>query len=682
MQNLTFSKRLFNWGGNRRGWGLGILTPVPRLAIVFLVDVLFILINNLVGAAILMVAGILLFFANPNKAWKLAVAAPISGSLLLLYNTILSPRIAGGITWGVFTINSVGFERGLVTGMRLCGVMLISFAWLFVTPLPEIYQGLEWIHGIRPWVLGMLRGIQIIKREFIALTQSLLMRGLKWNSIANNIRNLVPLASAIIPRIVENSQKAAFASQSHSRTLPQGDGSVEVGDAYVRYTPNLPDVLKGVSITVRPGEFVFLAGKNRAGKTSLLRLMGGVISWIMGEYHGVVKISGLVTSSTSLTDLCGSALYIAPDPFASIHGLTIGQEITFLISDKAAAQKALATMGLEENLWNRETTKLSGGQQVRLVLAGALASQAKILLLDSPMQELDPDGRAAFLDALNILRTQRDCTIIVTDYFWPELQKYVDRVIIMEAGQITCEMPPHEFFKSVEWLERTSLVETLLPFQTVPIGEVVAELQDVHVTLEDNPILKGVNFSVRAGEFVAVMGPNGSGKTTAMLTLAGAIAPLKGKVVTAGRVGYVFQHAALQTVAMTVTDELSFGPKLLKWTPEKTGVFVKDGLDFTGLLANDCPLDIHEEDIRMLEIAACNTDLVTYVLDEPTVGLDAKGILKVHQLIGKLRQQGKGVVVITHDEKMAAQADRIVVIRDGRVVEEEAKQAIHAMAEV
>jgi energy-coupling factor transporter ATP-binding protein EcfA2 len=133
---------------------------------------------------------------------------------------------------------------------------------------------------------------------------------------------------------------------------------------------------------------------------------------------------------------------------------------------------------------------------------------------------------------------------------------------------------------------------------------------------------------------------------------------------------------------MTVTDELSFGPKLLKWTPEKTGVFVKDGLDFTGLLADDCPLDIHEEDIRMLEIAACNTDLVTYVLDEPTVGLDAKGILKVHQLIGKLRQQGKGVVVITHDEKMAAQADRIVVIRDGRVVEEEAKQAIHAMAEV
>lgn len=681
MQNQMGWKQLLNLTGHHQGWGLGILTPVPRLAVVFLVGVLFIFINNLVGAAVLMLVGVLLFFANPNKPWKLAVAAPISGALLLVYNTILSPSVTGGFSWWVFTVNSVGFERGLVTGMRLCGVMLISFAWLFVTPVPEIYAGLQWLRVGRPWVLGMLRGIQIIKREFVALTQSLVMRGLMWNSLINSIRNLVPLASAIIPRILDNSQKAAFASQSHNRTLPQGDGSVEVRDVHVRYAPNLPDVLKGVSLTVRPGEFVYLAGKNRAGKTSLLRVMGGLISWIIGEYRGLVKVSGLVTSDTSLTNICGSALYIAPDPFASIHGLTIGQEITFLIPDEPEARKALSAMGLEENLWERETTKLSGGQQVRLVLAGALASQAKILLLDSPMQELDPDGRAAFLDALNILRTKRDCTIIMTDYFWPQLQKHVDRVVVMEDGLITADLQPQVFFNTPEWLERTSLVETLPPLQPVPIGDVVAELQDVYVSLEENPILKGVSFSLRAGEFVAIMGPNGSGKTTAMLTLAGAIAPKKGKVVTAGRVGYVFQHAALQTVAMTVTDELCFGPKILKWPEEKIQSFVRAGLDFIGLPADDCPLDMHPADVRMLEIAACNTDLCTYVLDEPTVGLDAEGIVKVHRLIGELRQQGKGVIVITHDENMAVQADRIVVIRDGRVASDTVRQTIIPVAE-
>lgn len=667
MQNQAAENQFENPGSYPRGWGLGRLSPVPRLAVVFLVGVLFIFINNLVGAALLMLAGIFLFFANPNRPWVLAVTAPISGGFLLFYNTILSPTANGGVSWWVFTVNFIGFERGLVTGMRLCGVMLISFSWLFVTPLPEMYEGLEWIKPARQWVLGILRGIQIIKREFIALTQSLLMRGLKWNSLVNNIRNLVPLASAIIPRIVDNSQKAAFASQSHNRTSAQGDGSVKIADVHVRYAPNLPDVLHGVSLAVRPGEFIYLAGKNRAGKTSLLRLMGGVISWIMGEYHGVVKVSGLVTADTTLTNICGSALYIAPDPFASIHGLTVSQEIGFLIAEEAEARAALATMGLGDHLWQRETTKLSGGQQVRLVLAGALASHAKILLLDSPMQELDPDGRAAFLDALNILRARRDCTIIVTDYFWPQLQSYVDRVVVMEDGQIITDLSPSDFFGSSEWLQRTSLVETLPGLQAAPIGDVVAELQDVHVTLEDNPILKGVQFSVRAGEFVAIMGPNGSGKTTAMLTLAGAIAPTKGKVVTAGRVGYVFQHAALQTVAMTVTDELNFGPRLLKWPEERVQSFVRQGLHFTGLAEEDCPLDLHPADVRMLEIAACNTDLSTYVLDEPTVGLDAEGIAKVHHLIGELRQQGKAVIVITHDEKMAAQADRIVVIRDGVV---------------
>jgi energy-coupling factor transport system ATP-binding protein len=649
---------------------------MPRLAVVFLVGVLFILVNSLAGAAALLLVGIYLFFANPNRPWKLALAAPISASFLLIYNTILSPRAAGGVSWFIFTVNQAGFERGLVTGMRLCGVMLISFAWLFVTPLPEIYAALEWLHPARFWILGMLRGIQIIKREFIALTQSLIIRGLKWNSIGSNIRNLVPLASAIIPRIVDNSQKAAFASQSHIRGKPQGDGSIEVTNAHVRYGPNQPDVLKGVSLSVRPGEFVYLAGKNRAGKTSLLRLAGGVISWIMGEYYGTVKVSGLVTSDTPLAQICGSSLYIAPDPFASIHGLTVGQEISFLIPDEAEARRALAIMGLDDQLWERETTKLSGGQQVRLVLAGALASKAPILLLDSPMQELDPDGRAAFLEALDILRRERDCTILVADYFWPQLRKFVDRVVVMEEGLITCDLHPQEFFDNPDWLQRTCLAGEFPRLRAAEKGEVVAQLQDVYVTLEENLILKGIDLSLRAGEFLAIMGPNGSGKTTAMLTLAGAIAPKSGKVMTAGRVGYVFQHAALQTVSMTVSDELSFGPKILKWPDEKVQQFVHSGITFTGLGPDDCPLDLHAADVRMLEICACNTDLCAYVLDEPTVGLDSQDIRKVLDFIDDLRLQGKGVIVITHDEAMAAQADRMIVINDGKVIAETVKEDV------
>ncbi|HZW03139.1 MAG TPA: ATP-binding cassette domain-containing protein, partial [Anaerolineaceae bacterium] len=368
---------------------------------------------------------------------------------------------------------------------------------------------------------------------------------------------------------------------------------------------------------------------------------------------------------------CGSVLYVAPDPFASIHGLTVGQEISFLTADEPAARAALATMGLDPAvLWERETTKLSGGQQVRLVLAGALASQARVLLLDSPMQELDAEGRAAFLEALQILRSRRRCTIVLADYFYRELVPSVDRVVVLEDGAVTAELDPDAFFADAAWLARCHLAGEVPTLPPVEVGEVVAELVDVQVSLEDNWILKGVSFTVRAGEFVAVMGPNGSGKTTAMLTLAGAIAPQRGRVVTAGRVAYVFQHAALQMIALSAADELRFGPRVLGWDAAAAQQFVAEGLAWTGLDPDDCPLDLHPADVRMLAIAAANTAPCAYVLDEPTVGLDAAGIARLYGFIARLRRAGVGVVVITHDAALTAQADRVVVIRDGRVESE------------
>ncbi len=650
---------------------LAALPPVWRLALVFGVGVFFIFINNLAGAALLMAFGLILFLANDYRNWALALSAPFSGVMLIVYNTILSPVEAGGWHWAVFTVNPVGFTRGLVVGMRLMGTMLIGFAWLSATPIPEMYEGLAWLKPARAWVLGLLRGIQIMRREFVALTQSLIMRGLKWDSPAANIRNLVPLSQAIIPRIIDNSQKGAFASQSHQRAQAlEGSGGVVVEDAHVRYAPKLPDVLEGINLKIEPGEFVYLAGKSAAGKTSLLRVMGGVISWIMGEFRGRILVDGRLTHETPLATLCRTVRYVAPDPFASIHGLTVGQEIMFLASDERQARESLDVMGIA-HLWERETTKLSGGQQVRLVLAGALVSGAQTFLLDSPMQELDPDGRAAFLDALGILRSQRGCGIVIADPFWRELENHIGRVLVLENRRLTAEVPPTEFFNGGgQWLDRCNLRQTHLERLSVTPGDVTARLEGVHVTLEGNPILHGVDFAIRQGELTAIMGPNGSGKTTAMLTLAGAIRPTKGRVKTNGHVGYIFQNAALQTLAMTTEEELSFGPRILRWPTDETKRFVQEGLAWTNLAPDDCPLDLHPADLRMLAIAACNTRVSTLILDEPTVGLDTAGIAKINDLIRTLRTQGKAVVVIADDREMGAQAERSVTIQDGRVHEE------------
>ncbi len=238
--------------------------------------------------------------------------------------------------------------------------------------------------------------------------------------------------------------------------------------------------------------------------------------------------------------------------------------------DETAARGYLATMGIE-HLWNRETTKLSGGQQVRLVLAGALASQARYLLFDSPMQELDPIGRRDFMQALATLRATREAAVVVADPFWRDLSAFAERVAVMEGGCLVAQPSPQTFFgagatgEQDGWLARTKLIKHLARPQLATPGSPVASLRDVHVTLENNPILHGVSLQVCEGELLAIMGPNGSGKTTAMLTLAGAIRPVKGTVNAPPGRAYIFQDAKIQMVADTVQGELVLGPNILRW---------------------------------------------------------------------------------------------------------------------
>jgi energy-coupling factor transporter ATP-binding protein EcfA2/energy-coupling factor transporter transmembrane protein EcfT len=650
----------------RRGFGLGLLRPTPRLAVVFTVSVLFIFINNLPLAIALFVLGMVLFVANEERNWKLASTAFFSGAMMLLYNSILSPPEQGGFHWLLFTINQAGVERGLITGIRLTGVMLTSFAWLLSTPIPEMYEGVAWLGPAEEWALGLLRGIQILRGEFVALTQSLIIRGVRWDSLVANVKNLVPLATMIIPRIIENSQKATLAGQSHRRSQPSGDGGIIAEKVCARYSDRLPDVLTDVSLEVKPGEFVYVAGKNSAGKTTLLRVLGGVISWIMGEFKGRVTISGMITHETPLAELCGAVRFVAPDPFASIHGLTVGQEISFLAEDERSARRALNTMGIAD-LWERETTKLSGGQQVRLVLAGALACSARVLLLDSPMQELDPEGRAAFVDALHILRQQKACTVVVADPFWSELEDYADRVLVLDTGHLAADLAPQDFFGGQRWLSDCNLVPFTGEFVAHEPGDIAAQMKSVHVALGGREILHGIDFALRAGELVAIMGPNGSGKTTAMLTLAGAIAPLAGEVSRTGRDGFVFQNPYLQMATMRVGEELAFGPKILQWPRHEIEEFVDSGLDWTGLDPEACPLDLHPAQVRLLATASSNARVSTLVLDEPTIGLDTEGIQKIMDLVGALLEEGKAVAIITHDEQIASVAHRLVVIDDGLI---------------
>lgn len=656
-----------------RGYGLGLLAPWLRLMLVIVFSTFFILINDLFLAAAFFAAGILFLLLNKriNKALVISTL-PVTMILILISNIVFSPSFETSWRLWIFRVNAIGLYLGALKALRMGGVIAISLAWLGITPIPEMYEGLAWFVPAREWVSGILRGIQILRREFMVVAQSLIIRGLKWDSLGANIKNLSPLLSGIIPRIIDNTQKAALAAESHQPQVPTwyGDGTIVVKDLWVRYRENTEDAVKGLSFRISAGEFVYIAGVDGAGKTSLMRAIGGLVPWIMGEMRGKILISGIDTLNVPLSKVSRIARYISPDPFASIKGLTVGQEMMLLAYSETEARNCLQVMGIAD-LWLRETITLSGGQLVRLVLAGALATHPSILILDSPMEQLDPGGRQDFLDALQQWKEQEhSATILIADPFWRELQPYVTRVLVLHEGHLEADLSSPEFFVD-EWLERCRLSRTngfALGNQWRGDVGTVARLDNVVVELGDTPVLHGVTLEIRRGEIVVIMGPNGSGKTTAMLALAGAIAPKSGSVSRDGRVGYVFQDSALQMVCLTVAAEIAFGPKILGWSRSLIGAHSHAQLEWTGLDPLSCPLDLHPAQSRLLAIAAMNTDVSTMVLDEPTIGLDSLGVQRVVALVGSLVSNGRAVVIITHDQEIARIASRVVVINEGRVV--------------
>jgi len=644
----------------RRFGPLSVLPPQYRLAVVLFVGVFYIFINDITFAACLFVVGMLVFLLETRKSYGFLASVFVSAGTFVLYNAVLSPKEGGGLSWWVFTINSLGIERGVVTGLRFAGTMLISISWLKVTSIPEMYDSLSFIKPIEPWLLGILRGIQILSREFVALTQSLIIRGVKWNSMVSKIKNLAPLLTVIIPRILENSKMSAVAQVSHQRVnTDRTVGSIVVNGLTVWGDSDDPPVLEDVSFQVHPGELVYLAGRSGSGRGPLLKAISGVIPGIEGYIQGEVFLSGLNTSTTDLAVLLSTGRYIGPNPFSNLYGLTVGQELAFMTESYEEGVEIAERMGLG-SLWKEETTKLSGGQQVRLALAGALVSKVPVLLLNSPLQELDPQGRVDFLYALKeVLR--EGTTVVIADPLWEEIKPLKPRVLYLEDGRV--QKPPKNWEKLVG-------VRKPFRFDRVPREKVVARMDGVHVSLSGNHILRGVSLEVAGGELVVIVGPNGSGKTTAMLTLAGAIQQQRGEVQVSGQAGFVFQNPFLQFARETVEAELGFGPRILAWSEKEANDHIAWGLYWTKLNPETSPIDLHPSNARMLAFAASETRTTLMILDEPTVGLDGFDVAKLVSLINKLRSRGVAVIVISHEEALAQAADRVLVFGEGRVVQE------------
>jgi len=484
---------------------------------------------------------------------------------------------------------------------------------------------------------------------------------------------------------------------------------VEVNDLTFRYRRASEPAVRGLSLSVEPGEVVLVAGPSGCGKSTLLRAINGLVPHAYpGELSGKVQVDGRPTAELRLREIAQVVGTLLQDPAKQIVGATIESELAFGPENFGIAPGAIAERIRDVvaetrigHLAGRETAYLSGGEQQLLAMAGALMLRPRCYVVDEPLANLDPATAHHLLGLLRDLADAGHAIVIVEHRVEEALELRPDRVLAMDEGRATYLGPLAGF------LDVADPMAVKLPFEVVlsraRAGALAAAqprngaghdpgasrlaFDEVHVTLGDRHVLRGVSADLGARQAVAVLGPNGSGKTTLFRTAlslvetdAGAVridgTDIRGRPIAelARSIGYVFQSPSQMLFARTVREELLFGPRNLELSIGDPDPFAMEALRRTGLadvegILDRPPLTLSFGQQKRLAIAiGLALQPRTLILDEPSAGQDhrtAEAFMGAVEDIPGL----ESLYFVTHDVDLAlTHADRILVLRDGRIV--------------
>ncbi|MFC2623431.1 MAG: ABC transporter ATP-binding protein [Propionibacterium acidifaciens] len=482
--------------------------------------------------------------------------------------------------------------------------------------------------------------------------------------------------------------------------------AVEAGDWGWRWAGRSAWAARGLSFALDEGERVLLLGPSGAGKSTLLAALAGVLGGAdEGEECGSLLVAG-----RHPTRMRGAVGLVMQDPDSQVICQRIGDDVAFGCENLGmtradiwpAVRAALEAVDLRLPL-DRSTGALSGGQKQRLAIAGALAMQSagpdgpRLLCLDEPTANLDPAGVAQVRGAVEAAVADRRTGLVVVEHRVEVWSGLVDRVIALAPdGGILADGTPDEVFAA----RRRELTDAgawvpgaepdVRPRRTAPPdGAAAPILAGRGLAIghrADRPVLTGLEVAVPAGRSTAVVGPNGAGKTTLVLTLAGLLAPLGGRVEAAEslrpghggllpralrrrfdpadpatwasrdlltRIGVVFQDPEHQFVAASVRAELGVGLRALGRGAARVRDEVDALLERLHLdgVADANPFTLSGGEKRRLSVGTVlATGPALIVLDEPTFGQDRSTWTDLVRLVQSILDEGRTIVSVTHDE--------------------------------
>ena len=218
-----------------------------------------------------------------------------------------------------------------------------------------------------------------------------------------------------------------------------------------------------VSLEIKDGEFIGLMGHTGSGKSTLIQHLNGLIRPTSGNIY----YNGKNTSDEdfSMKELRSKVGLVFQYPEHQLFEVTVFDDVCFGPKNlglekkeiEERAKQALQLVGLDESYYERSPFELSGGQKRRVAIAGVLAMDPEILILDEPTAGLDPKGRDEILDAIELLHKEKDITIILVSHSMEDIAKYAQRIIVMDKGKVKFDGTPKEVFRHYKELEQIGL---------------------------------------------------------------------------------------------------------------------------------------------------------------------------------------------------------------------------------
>jgi energy-coupling factor transporter ATP-binding protein EcfA2 len=510
------------------------------------------------------------------------------------------------------------------------------------------------------------------------------------------------------------------------RLLQPIDPIIKIHDLYFRYKKAARPVFQGFDLEIKAGERIAILGPSEAGKSTLALCLQGLIPrMIKGDFQGTIEVDGCCTATCRPRQLAGRVGILLQDFEAQIFSTRVDQEVAFGPENlglpreelRQRVRDCLDLMGLA-GYDGRDPAGLSGGQKQLLALAAVLAPAPKLVVLDEPTTDLDPLRVEELLATLDRLSRTRDLTLVLLGEDL-RLARLCSRMALLDQGEIVADGPPERLLREVDLLRRLGLKPPELPAlfhdlgqATLPLnlaeavdqaqslgwaepgraaidqpfdcggrghppyqGEILALRRVSFAYPGGPPVVDDFSLAFREQELTAILGPNGSGKTTVLKLLRGLLIPQAGEVWQPPdekfRVGYVFQNPDYQLFAEEVWEEVAFGVRLLGLAPREVERRVTAALTRVHLLdrARDDPFSLTKGQRQRLAVAGvlALTPRVI-ILDEPTTGLDHREQQDLLDLVRELDAQGHTVIMVTHSMWAAATyARRLVVLLDGRV---------------